>query len=1049
MPAVSTQQLSNLQSTTEKIRNICILAHVDHGIVPNLLQKATLLTITLGKTTLSDSLLASNGIISAKISGKARYLDFREDEQQRGITMKSSGISLFFQIVKNVVDVRTSESKSAVDDYLINLIDSPGHVDFSSEVSSASRLCDGALVLVDAVEGVCTQTHSVLRQAWDENVQPILVFNKIDRLITELKLTANEAYEHLDKILVQVNAVMGTFFSESMIESDARRHEEKKQSGDQKFDDEWQLEIEDDSSIYFSPERGNVIFASAIDGWAFRTDQFAQLYASKLKVKEDILKRVLWGDYYLDPKAKRVIGRKGLKGRVLKPLFVQFVLDNIWAVYDAVLTNDREKVEKIVNTLNIKVLPRDLKSKDLKILLQAIMQQWLPLSPSVLLAVVDQLPSPKTAQAVRLPKILHPISNIPGNKNKTEELTPSREALDKAIYECDSSVSAPTVIFVSKMFSVPKKMLASQNSGRIPLTPEELQIRKQERMLQQQKQQENLESNVMTTTEITKEDENTEKMIGFSRIYSGTVKVGDTINVLGPKYDPKVPNAHCHSIKIESLYLLMGRELHELKEVPAGNVFGIGGLEKYVHKTATLSSSLECPSFGGLRLATSTILRVALEPKDLSQMGQLVEGLRILNLSDPSVEVLRQETGEHVIITSGELHLERCLKDLKEIYAKIDIKASEPIVSFRETISNSPAMISLADEQPSTTDEPQAPLPPNTVRLTTANKLCTITVRVSKLPDRVTNYIHSNARVIKSLVDDRGNVKGSDDMYSGKTFLEGMQKEFAEAKRTKDWDEIKNSIWAFGPKRTGPNILVSKIEGHTLKSWDDPIAAEQLVNNGNLIKDYESSILAGFQLATQSGPLCEEPMMGCCFFVENIEIANFDSEEAISKKNLLPGQIISTMREACRQVFLTWSPRLMLAMYSCELQAPSEVLGKVYGVLNKRKGKIIYEEMKEGTPFFQIRAMLPVVESFGFADELRKRTSGAASPQLIFSGYEVLELDPFWVPSTEEELEDFGEKADKENIAKKYMDAVRKRKGLFVEKRVVEHAEKQKTMRNK
>ncbi|RSL97020.1 Ribosome assembly protein 1 [Fusarium oligoseptatum] len=166
MPVVTPEKLASLQRQSSDIRNICILAHVDHG-----------------KTSLTDALLATNGIISPKLAGKIRYLDSRPDEQTRGITMESSAISLYFAMRRKTAPDAEPEDK----EYLVNLIDSPGHIDFSSEVSTASRLCDGAVVLVDAVEGVCSQTVTVLRQTWIEKLKPLLVINKIDRLVTELK----------------------------------------------------------------------------------------------------------------------------------------------------------------------------------------------------------------------------------------------------------------------------------------------------------------------------------------------------------------------------------------------------------------------------------------------------------------------------------------------------------------------------------------------------------------------------------------------------------------------------------------------------------------------------------------------------------------------------------------------------------------------------------------------------------------------------------------------------------------------------------------------
>jgi ribosome assembly protein 1 len=169
----------------------------------------------------------------------------------------------------------------------------------------------------------------------------------MDRLISELKFQPTEAYRHLSRLIEQVNAIIGSFYQSARMEDDY--HSNHRVSGDQtdadvmaetlqsQDDDQVQLgDWKDDKDLYFSPERGNVIFASAMDGWAFRTRDFARIFASKFGFNSNVLGRFLWGEFFWDSKVKRVIGPKLLRGRSLKPLFAQIALENIWAVYAAV-----------------------------------------------------------------------------------------------------------------------------------------------------------------------------------------------------------------------------------------------------------------------------------------------------------------------------------------------------------------------------------------------------------------------------------------------------------------------------------------------------------------------------------------------------------------------------------------------------------------------------------------------------------------------------------------------------------------------------------------
>ncbi|KAG9235230.1 P-loop containing nucleoside triphosphate hydrolase protein [Amylocarpus encephaloides] len=1091
MPIVNPEKLVALQRNPEGIRNICILAHVDHG-----------------KTSLTDALIATNGIISPKLAGKIRYLDSRPDEQIRGITMESSAISLYFSMLRRNAPDATPEHQ----EYLINLIDSPGHIDFSSEVSTASRLCDGAVVLVDAVEGVCSQTVTVLRQTWVEHMKPLLVINKMDRLITELKMTPGEAYTHLSKLLEQVNAVLGSFFQGERMEEDlhwrervderiavaAAKEEEKAgtdtngANGNSVDTDSMSVnaafEEKDDEDIYFAPEKNNVIFSSAIDGWAFTVRQFASLYEKKLGIKRTVMEKVLWGDFYLDPKTKKVLAQKHLKGRALKPMFVQLVLEQIWAVYSATMGGDKGKgdsalTEKITKSLNLTLPPHILRSRDPRAVLTAVFTAWLPLSTALLVSCIESLPSPPVAQESRLPAL---IDESPGGSHVDPAL---REAMIKS----KNSKSDPMVAYVSKMVSIPESELPeNKRRGGIggSLSPEEArELGRKKRAEISRAQAQALENGNSddpvnglakaiggaSLDEVKSEEKPAERehLIGFARIYSGTLSVGDLVYVLPPKFSPGNPHAspEPQEVTVTALYLLMGRGLEPLTSVPAGVVFGIAGLEGHILKSGTISSHLEGGvNLAGVSMGAPPIVRVALEPAWPGDLDRMIAGLKLLVQSDPCAEYEQFASGEHVLLTAGEIHLERCLTDLRERFARCEIQAGEPIVPYRETIVRAEEMKPPADKE----------LGRGTVVAVTTSKQVTIRLRVRPLPAEVTKFLVKNADAIKRLYSERQNEEkvkrnleapneGSDSedvdadsnglvdatkVLSLPDFKKQLQAKFENVKGQREiWTNAVEQISAFGPRRTGPNILVDTTHDNVCGKFlkEDATGEErQAVGDSLQPKDFSDKISHAFQLAMAQGPLCNEPVQGIAIFLEEVTVnpTADDDSSAGDKLGRLTGEVIKTVQQAIKHGFLDWSPRLLLAMYSCEIQASTEVLGRVYDVLTRRRGRILSEALKEGTPFYTIVSLLPVAESFGFSDEIRKRTSGAASPQLVFQGYEVLDEDPFWVPFTEDDLEDLGELADKENVAKRYMDGVRKRKGLMVAgRKLVKDAEKQKTLK--
>ena len=270
----------------DNIRNMSVIAHVDHG-----------------KSTLSDALVCKAGIISSKVAGDARYTDTREDEKERGITIKSTGVSMYYKYDINYTGEAANEKE-----YLINLIDSPGHVDFSSEVTAALRVTDGALVVVDTVEGVSVQTETVLRQAMQEKIRPVLMVNKIDRSILELKLDGEAMYQSFLRVIDMANVVISTYQSEDM--------------GD----------------LQVNPSIGNVAFGSGKDQWAFTLAKFSRIYSKKFGIPFDKMMQKFWGDNFFDPVSKKWKNDGEVEvGKSLRRAFAQFIMDPICKVCQAII----------------------------------------------------------------------------------------------------------------------------------------------------------------------------------------------------------------------------------------------------------------------------------------------------------------------------------------------------------------------------------------------------------------------------------------------------------------------------------------------------------------------------------------------------------------------------------------------------------------------------------------------------------------------------------------------------------------------------------------
>merc|ERR1719408_624045 len=410
------------------------------------------------------------------------------------------------------------------------------------------------------------------------------------------------------------------------------------------------------------------------------------------------------------------------------------------------------------------------------------------------------------------------------------------------------------------------------------------------------------------------------RFYAFGRVFSGTIATGQKVRIQGQHY--KVGSKEDLNVKnIQRTVLMMGRTTEQIADVPCGNTVALVGIDAYLLKSGTITTLESAHNIADMKYSVSPCVKVSVKPKDGKDLPKLVEGLKKLSKSDPLVVCTSEESGEHVIAGCGELHVEICLKDLREEYAQCDFVMSDPVVSYRETVQSESSQTCLA-----------------------------------KSPNK-----HNRLYVVAEPMSD----ELCQDIEDGKAGPKADPKERKKLLKEKyNWDDNEAlKIWCYGPETEGANVVVDKTT-----------AVQYLLE----IKEHVNS---AWQWITKEGPLCEENMRAVRMNLMDVTLHTDSIHRGA-------GQIAPPMRRCSFAALMTGNPTMQEPVFLVEITCPQEAMSGVYSCMNLRRGCVFEENEREGTPLRQVKAYLPVSESFGFVAALRQQTSGQAFPQCVFDHWD-------------------------------------------------------------
>merc|ERR1711990_475847 len=408
----------------------------------------------------------------------------------------------------------------------------------------------------------------------------------------------------------------------------------------------------------------------------------------------------------------------------------------------------------------------------------------------------------------------------------------------------------------------------------------------------------------------------------FGRVFSGTIATGQKVRIQGPHYKPG-GKEDLNVKSIQRTCLMMGSKTEQIQDVPCGNTVALVGVDGYILKSGTLTTLESAHNITAMKYSVSPVVKVSVKPKDGKDLPKLVEGLKKLSKSDPLVVCTTEESGEHVIAGCGELHVEICLKDLREEYAQCDFVMTDPVVSYRETVTCESSQTCLAKSP---------------------NKHNRIYLVAEPMEDDLSKAIEDGAAGPKADAKERAKL---------------LKEKFS-------WEAMEaTKIWAWGPETEGANVVVDKTQGVAY------------------LLEIKEHVNSAWQWISKEGPLCEENMRGVRMNIMDVTLHTDSIHRGA-------GQIAPPMRRCSFAALMTGNPTLQEPVFLVEITVPQDAMSGVYSCMNMRRGCIFEENQREGTPLMQVKAYLPVAESFGFVAALRQQTSGQAFPQCVFDHWDVM-----------------------------------------------------------